>query len=390
MSKENRRRVFYVCFYSDPETESAIVTYPSVISKIDYIVEKIKKSKAEVILLSIAPSCKGLFTGYSKIIDELETHVYLRSRKSSQWLQKRINFVVHNARILLYLLKNIRKNDRILVYHSLYNRFWLRVLYKLVPDKIILQIEDVFSELTPVTAKWKSSEWKLLHQMKKCICVNDIIYRELSDVPQKVISYGSYATLPQYDVVQYEAIRLVYAGVIEQERNAAFLAVKAMQFLNLNYELHILGFGNDEDIEALQNLITQVNNQKKKISAIYHGRMAGETYWQFLQSCDIALSTHAYTPQTQSSADYTFPSKVLTYLANGLRVVAQRLEVLECSSIADQLCFYENPNPQEIAEAVSFIDLKKSFDSRTVIANLDQHFEYELSRILDISDIKKK
>lgn len=376
-------KVYYVCFYSEPEVEDRIITYPSVISKIDYVVHAVKKLQREVVVLSIAPSRKGRFDGYSKKIDGFESHVYLRSIVSGNKLLAKLSYIKHNIAILRYLIRHVEKQDKVLVYHSLYNRFWLSIYNALFPGRVILQIEDVFSELSEKTKKYKKTEWNLLRKMQKCICVNDIVYRDLPEVPQKMISYGSYLLPPEYDIQTHSTIRLVYAGVIEQERQAAFLATKAMRHLKENYELNILGFGSEENIRALEELIQAVNLELGRDAVIYHGKRSGEEYWRFLQNCDVALSTHAYDPSSFSSADYTFPSKVLTYMSNGLPVVAQRLEVLERSAIAEYISFYETPNPEAIADAIVSVEGIPTKNTREVIAGLARGFERDLKKLLE-------
>ncbi|MBR5319025.1 MAG: glycosyltransferase [Peptococcaceae bacterium] len=382
MNEDFSGKVYYLCFYFDPEMEDKVVTYPSVISKIDYVVDTLKGLNKEVTLVSIAPSKSGYFAGYRKKIDDLENHVYLRSRYSKNKFVRKAFFISHSITILSYLLKNVMPGDIVLVYHSLYNRLWLGIYRLFLSNMLVLQIEDVFSELSERTKRFKKYEWNLLRKMRKCICVNDIVYAHLPDVPQKIISYGSYKTIPQYHIPHNKPIRLVYAGVIEQERQAAFLAVKSMCYLNEGYELNILGFGDEENIAALEKLIKEVNKELGRNAVVYHGRFSGEEYWKFLQGCDIALSTHAYTSESFSSADYTFPSKVLTYMANGLRVVAQRLTVLEKSSIAEYLHFYDNPDPKLIADTITEIDLNLKYDSRAVVSKLDELFAGELEKML--------
>lgn len=386
MNDENSGRVFYVCFYAEPEVESALATYPSAIGKIDYIIHTLKRIPREVVVVSIAPSRKGYFGGYCKRIDSLESHVYLRSHTSPKWLRRKWGILRHHRTILSYLLKNVRRGDSVIVYHSLYNRFWLRLYRLFVPGRLILQIEDVFSELSPETEKYRKAEWAFFQKMQKCLCVNDLICKKLPEVPEKAVAYGSYTLPPNFKKEPRDTIRLVYAGVIEQERKAAFLAGEAMYHLTGNYELHILGFGREADLAALGDLIRRVNKDLGRTAITYHGRLNGEAYWRFLQNCDIALSTHAYTPESAAAADHTFPSKVISYLANGLPVVAQRLAVLESSRIADYCTFYEAPLPKEIAAAVKNIAFYSEQDSRGEIARLDGEFFHNIKALLGISD----
>ena len=102
-------------------------------------------------------------------------------------------------------------------------------------------------------------------------------------------------------------------------------------------------------------------------------------YLKFLQSCQIGLSTQ--TPEGDYN-DSSFPSKVLSYLANGLRVVSIRIPVLERSSIAALLSFYDEDTPEAIAAAIQKIDLTQPYDSRAVIRQLDAQFTNDICVLL--------
>ena len=382
MGEKRQGKVHYVCFYSDPEIEDRITLYPSVISKIDYIVGTVKTTGREVHVVSVAPAAKGCFRGYQKQIDKLESHTYLPSVVHENRILSKLCFVLNQLMILIYLLCSVKKEDTVLVYHSLYNRLWLNLYSRLGRRDVILQIEDVFSELTPENKRFQKMEWNLLRRMNKCICVNDVVYESLQCVPKKIVSYGSYLLPCRYEIPRHDTTRLVYAGVIEQERKAAFLAIEAMAFLPEAYELRVLGFGSEEDISAMEALIGKINTQLGRQAVSYHGRLSGEAYWQFLQSCDLALSTHAYTEESLSSANHTFPSKVLTYLANGLCVVAQKLDVLASSSVSDFFTFYENPNPEEIARAIMAAPVQSGEAPRKAIEDLNTSFIQQMEELL--------
>lgn len=382
MDKERQGKVHYVCFYSEPELEDRITVYPSVISKIDYIVGAVKAAGREVNVVSVAPSQRGYFCGYAKRIDRLENHTYLPSVVHENRFLSKLCFIYNQMVILAYLIRNVKKEDTVLVYHTLYHRLWLNIYRRISSRDLILQIEDVFSELSDAEKRFRKMEWKLLRSMKKCICVNDFVCGKLPDAAKKLVSYGSYLLPPKYDVPAHESIRLVYAGVIEQTRKAAFLAVEAMRHLTPSYELSILGFGREEDISAMQQLIADVNSQLGRTAVTFHGRLSGEQYWEFLQNCDIALSTHAYRSDSISSANHTFPSKVLTYMANGLPVVAQRLEVLELSAVRDVFSFYDDPAPEEIAKAILSVDRSSIADPRKMIEDLNRDFEEKMEALL--------
>mgnify|MGYP000128685475 CR=1 FL=1 len=73
-------KVYYVCFYAQEDTANKIVSYPSVWSKIDYVADSIKQADCEVEIVSVARSVKGIFKGFTKRIDKLESIKYFTSR----------------------------------------------------------------------------------------------------------------------------------------------------------------------------------------------------------------------------------------------------------------------------------------------------------------------
>ena len=123
------------------------------------------------------------------------------------------------------MLCKVKENETVLVYHSVYNLKWLKIYHRLFKKKYNLEIEDVFSALNDRAKKFSDQEWKCFSEAETVLCVNDLIAEKLKN-DLKIISYGSYY-LPQYKKDKYDCIRLVYAGVIEQERNASFPSGKS-------------------------------------------------------------------------------------------------------------------------------------------------------------------
>ena len=369
-------KLYYLCFYYEPEYKDKIVSFPSVISKIDYVIHAAKEIGFDVNVVSLATSTNGRFKGVSKRIDENETHTYFSSLKTKNPFLNKIIIFSDWIKIIAFLLKNVKKDDKVLVYHSLYNRWWLNVYKKLFKKDFVLQIEDVYTSVHKNISRFKKTEWDMFRLTDKHICVNDIL-RDRLESEKSVVSYGNYTVPEKFSTKKHDNIRLVYAGVIEQKRNAAFLALSAMDVLPENYELHILGFGDKADIETLEGLI-----EKSDKKVFYHGSKNGEEYLKFLQNCDIGLSTHTYYEEDMESADHTFPSKVLVYMSNGLRVVAQRLDCLVRSEIGNLIYFYDEPAPQSLAKAIQSIDMSQLYDSRAVINQLDKAFTAELRSLL--------
>lgn len=78
----------------------------------------------------------------------------------------------------------------------------------------------------------------------------------------------------------------------------------------------------------------------------------------------------------------SFPSKILVYLANGLRVLSVKIPAIEQSDVGDILYYYNKQDPQEIARAIQEIDLSKPDTGRERIEKLDKKFASDFSSML--------
>lgn len=111
----------------------------------------------------------------------------------------------------------------------------------------------------------------------------------------------------------------------------------------------------------------------------YEGCLSGEEYIRFIQSCDIGFSTQ--NPDAAFNAT-SFPSKILSYMANGLRVVSIRIPAITTSAIGDYMYYYDEQTLEQIAEAVMEIDLSDGYDGRKIIEQLDKKFKRDMEELL--------
>lgn len=384
---ENKQHtVHYLCFYAEKDNMEYLVTFPSAWNKIEYIINSIHKCGYNVNLISAAQGKKNGFNSANNYtISDNEKHLYLSSFKTQFALINKLSIILIWIQIILYFIFKVKKNDVILVYHSLFYIKPLTILKKIFNKNFILEIEEYYSSTDNIAESYYEKEREFVKLAKSCICVNDIIGQEMENKGIKnICAYGDYRVPPKYDgIIKNDKIKLVYAGVIECNRKAAFIATESMEFLGNNYELHILGFGNEKDISKLNVEIKRINKKLGYEAVKYNGHMTGEKYFSFLQNCDIGLSTHIYTKESLQNAKYMFSSKVLSYLSNNLRVVAQRLECLENSKVGFLLNFYDEPDPLQIANVIMKIKIEESYNSRKLIQNLNEEFVKDLKQLLE-------
>jgi hypothetical protein len=204
----------------------------------------------------------------------------------------------------------------------------------------------------------------------------DLLAEKLNNNKPFVIIYGNY-TVPEKlaNPTNDGKIHLLYAGIIDSHKAGAFNAIETALFLNENYMMHIIGFG---EIEKLQDRIQEIN-KTSQCKVFYEGIKQGEEYIRFCQSCHIGLSTQntegAYT-------DTSFPSKILSYLGMGLNVISGDIKCVSSSSICSLVNYY-NGTPRDIAEAIITIDLKSSEYIKAQIQKLDNQFLKSINKLIN-------
>lgn len=383
-----KNTVHYFCFGVDDRTKDKLTYFPSAQPKIRYIIDTLKKSEYKINMVS---SCSikniGFFKRRTNIIDHQEKHTYFTSFKTSFELINKVSVLFSFIQVLLYMLFFVKKNDLVVVYHSLFYLIPMGILKKIKHIKFILEIEELYSFLSEKNRKFWDKEIDLINSASAYLLVNDLIDEKISrGSKQAVISYGNYSVPSslKYEIFEYEDYtNIVYAGVIENIRKAAFMAIESARYLNVNFRIHILGFGNEEDISNLKEKIRNINSELNTEMVIFHGSMSGDHYHKFLQACDIALSCHIYDESMIASADYTFPSKIITYMANGLSVVSTDIRSVRNSELGKYITFYRENSPSEMAKAILSLSDFTQVNMREEIKKMDEQFVLDLGELLE-------
>ncbi len=377
------KKIIYIGYYDTKNNEKENRNYVlSAVNKMTYICSAINKTGINVEIIS-ASETKNPQSYSSKMVDVFP-NTKLKLFKTSAYNKNRIVRVLKRILFFIkfsfYVLNNTGKNQNVIVYHSLGYARLIKWLKKIKKFNLILEVEEIYSDVTG-NNKTLKTEQKLFDVADAYIFPTELLDKKVNigKKPSAII-YGTYQVEEERDKKLFsdEKIHCVYAGTFDPRKGGAIAAVKAAQYLDENYHMHIIGFGSEED---KINLLDEIEKVKKatKATVTYDGLFSGEEYIEFIQSCDIGLST-----QNPNAAfnDTSFPSKILSYLANGLRVVSIRIPVVETSKIGDMLFYYEKQTPQEIAKAIMSVDMKKEYNSRNRISELDKEFVKNLATLL--------
>lgn len=385
----NMKKIKYLSYYAQADSnyqKRNIVLAAS--NKIDYICTALNKAGyyVELISASRTKDKKHCYRGFYKEIGEMRS---LRMFFTFPWgkkIPKILGFVSMRFFLFLELMK-LKKNEKCIVYHSLGYMKLINFVHRIKKFHLILEVEEIYSDVND-DIKGKEEEIAFLKSADSYIFSTELLNEDIN-IGKKpyVVIYGTYQVEKDRGY-KFENTRLkekeefkihcVYAGTFDSRKGGVSAAIASAAFLPSNYHIHILGFGSEADTKRMKSLLAE-SDEKNKCKVTFDGCLSGEEYIRFIQNCDIGLSTQ------NPDADFnktSFPSKILSYLGNGLRVVSIRIPAIELSSIGEYMYYYDRWEPEEIANAIMNVDIDMSYDSRRLIMNLADKFEEEIADML--------
>lgn len=350
--------------------------------KMDYIIQSLINENIDVHVLSCA--YYGTFKNYYNrgFTTTIRPH-FLFTKFPELNYKTFIGKVI--SRLLLYIalilrLLSIKKDDTLIVYHSVIVSKIVYHIRKIKKLHIITEVEEIYSLAFPDKYNSEDGERKALSVSDGYIFVNDLLHTYLKTNKPWIPVYGSYSSCKDMHCERMfndKKIHLVYAGSFSMHKGGVFHAISSATYLSDKYEMHILGYGDERSVKKLKERIERVN-ESSPCKVHYHGMLSGWEFDNFLLSCNIGLNP-------QNSGEYmetAFPSKVLSYLSHGLNVVTTNLKSLSVSKVADLLMFTEEPTPERIANAILKIDIKSPNYIYSRIETLDMNFRKDLVKML--------
>lgn len=303
-------------------------------------------------------------------------------RKSRNPLMRWLREQHHRRELERMLEEQVRDGDTLVVYHSLLFMRAVKRLREKRNFRLVLQTCEIYSDVIGDKAG-RAAEIAYIQAADAYIFASNMMEKMLNTAHKPyAVCLGTYtATESAKDSFDDGKIHCVYAGTLEP-RKGALVAASAAAFLPKNYHIHILGFGVGNNAQAeVDEMCAHVKGVTAEGGATvtYDGCLRGEAYTQFVQKCDIGLSPQ--DPEAAFNAT-SFPSKILSYMASGLRVVSIRIPSIDTSALGRYMYFYDEQTPEAVAEAVSQVDMADEYDGQTVLRQLDEQFARALCEVL--------
>lgn len=373
----------YLAHYALPNNKEQRSFTLSAVTKINYICSALNSLgiPVEIISASKTNNTKKYYSGETLQISPMLTLTTLCTFPTGNILKRLIRTISSNLALFFALLK-VKRHEAIIAYHSLGFMKVLHLAHKIKKFQLILEVEEIYSDVTK-NEKMRRKELEFFKTASAYIFPTKLL-NELVNVNQKpaVIVHGTYRSEEIRDTSESNSsptIHCVYAGTFDPRKGGAHAAISSAEFLPSNYHLHVLGFGSPADIKAIKSAIEETA-KKSSAKVTMDGMLSGEEYIRFIQKCHIGLSTQ--NPSEAFNAT-SFPSKILSYMANGLRVVSIRIPVVESSDVANMLYYYDEQTPENIAKAIMTVDIAAPYDSKALLSQLDVKFKMEIKNLIE-------
>lgn len=373
-------KVYYLGYYDLPN-QGRLVS-PAAITMMDYVSSAIQQTGIKCIILSPTISRDKKTLERIELDDGREVLFSSSCGTANKAnIVKRVYLRVRRQMELYRMLDSqLQEGDILLVYHSLAYIDVLRRLRRRKQFTLLLQVCEIYADVLE-NKRRKKKELKWISEADAYIFSTKQLAQSIN-IKNKLsqVCLGTYKAEDNFvkkcDSNKY--IHIVYAGTFDPRKGGG-QAAAAAAYLPAGYHVHIIGFGTEKEVDLLKNQIKEICSTSP-CKVTYDGCLSGNEYLEFLQRCDIGLCTQ--DPNAAFNAT-SFPSKILSYMSNGLHVVSAKVPVVVDSPVGDLIEYYDTQTPEEIAKAILKVDLKNKGKEQERVAELDKSFQKDVKSMLN-------
>ena len=381
--EKGKSKMQYISFYDHELNKDENRAYsPAGRAITEYVAKVI--SDAGIKLQIISPICtknrKGVYYKKEYMTPEGFSVVLPFSFGANNVIKKILKRIWQILLMYIFIIPLVEKNTTVLVYHSVSLTRGLSVLKKIKKVKIILQVEEIYADVTN-NKKYRIREDRAFNIADGFIFPTKELERIVNKKEKPyVIVHGEYLEkkIKEDNKNKSNSINCVYAGTFDENKGGVFRAIEAARYLDEKFILHILGFGSEEESQKVKNKIIEIQSLTK-CHIVYGGLKKGEEFDKYIQKCQIGLSTQ--NPEGNYN-DTSFPSKVLMYMSNGLDVVSVDLPVLRESEVAEYIEYAYTADGIGIAKAIEHLVENGSKDCGKILNVLNKEFTQKLLEMI--------
>lgn len=367
--------IHYICQYGETGNSYKRKYSPAGQTKMDYLILCLKELGCDYEVYSTSQADFPHLQRKSKAGNIIFRGSFATKNKYTFHIERAWAII----QLVFYLLR-VKNTDTVLVYHERFYLRWINAVRKVKKWKLIFEVEEIYTQAANRSEKNIQKEIADLKKSKEdSYILSTGLLKKIFD-KNSIVCSGSYHPLffsPEDKIVK-NSKDVVYAGTLDSVKGGAQAAVRAAEFLDETYHIHILGFGNHNQVTEIKEMVA-ITNDKSAAEVTYDGVLKGEEYRDFLKRCDIGLSTQ--NPEGKYN-DTSFPSKIFEYLKNGLKVVSVNIPAVKTSEVSGVITFYDKQEPKLLAEAIKSAENFDVKNIKTVLDNLHEGFKSQLSSII--------
>ena len=298
-------------------------------------------------------------------------------------LLKIINYVVMRIAMGLYICRTVKRNDVVIVYHSS-GHLWIPKLLKKKGAYLIEECEEIYGDIFG-KPKLALKEKTVLKDCNAYIyptrLLNSIVNK--NNAPYLVVhgaykdvgaKYFSEAANEEPSFADKQKYHVGYTGILDPKKGCLDV-VRAAEYLDENYHIHMLGFGDEETVKQEIEKI----KAKTKCELTFDGLRKGKAYTQYLNHLDLGVCT---LNTDQGFVNTQFPSKIISYMAAGLAVLCSDVEAIRTSDVAEAITFYQGNGPEAIAKGIMAAREKGNVDTRALLNDCHERFKKEIYELI--------
>lgn len=378
-----QHKVFYLGSYDTSDSKYKRRYAISAVNKMNYIISALNQAGYNVEIISPSYIINDKFTfdkGCKKKINE-NTVLNLSPTFTSKLTTIKYLGIAFTLFCVFLKLLIIKREQTLIVYHGIWYSKPVIWAKKIKGFELIVEVEEIYFYAFNRDIKVLKEEINFIKSADKHILVNDLICENLDLNKDKcVICYGSYEYQTKGEPVKFDDDKkhVVYAGSFSRHKGGVYNAIESALYLPNDFVLHILGFGNNDEIENVKSRIEEVNNIAE-CKVIYEGLKLGEDYNSFMKGCSIGLNPQVWGDYML----YAFPSKVLSYMCLGLNVVTSPLKSLKVSSINYYLNYFEENSPKSLALTIQSAKIFSNDELCRFINIINEEFVKRLRNLLN-------
>ena len=375
------KKIYYLAYYSNNEEGKKRDAVPAADLQVSYLAQICSELGYEVEIISPNARYSGermlsIQEGFTK---RISSHVSVRYFKCIESKFKLIRSAV--VRLMYFSAAKYikRKNDGILlIYHSRIYYPYYRMLTRLKRN-YILELEEIYSDVIG-DRNLRNKEVSEIKKASAYILPSIPLAEEITEGKDFVLYHGSCRDEREIGKGFNDGrIHVVYAGTFDPRVIGDLSLIRAARYLDERYHIHIIGFGrNQADVDKVIADVDKMQGLPCKVT--YDGLLLGEEYLSFLQSCHIGMFSKDPCGKDINSS---FPSKIMSYLSNGLHVVATRADSIERSEVGNIVHFCDTNEPEDVAKAIMAVNVDIPYDSRKELKKIESRLKDNLKLLLE-------